>query len=306
VKLNREKCREQFLKINQELYQEYQGLEKDYLMSEVTKARWIEGDPHQSRALFLAHGYMGSPNEMLFLAEPFIKAGWTVVAFLIPGHGATSSIANAFDKNRWRLEMQRQFNLVLESFDEVRAVGFSTGALLLHDFLLRQSRNAPLPSSLKSLHLISPYFVQRVGKKLSCLDPILEKLINNISVDLAYALSRFPDLRVMTLDRPSYNQRIPLSAAREIKELGLQVYKQEQAASKLKLPTQLFLSQNDWTVKIQASKTVVYRDIEAKNIEVIYYPGKEPHHLMAPVVSTVAENIQQRLFCYCCPAAQAQ
>lgn len=306
MKLNREKCREQFIKINQELYEEYQSLEKDFIMSEVTKARWIEGDRDLNKALFLAHGYMGSPNEMLFLAEPFIKAGWTVVAFLIPGHGASSTIANAFDKTRWRHEMQRQFNLVLESFDEVRAVGFSTGALLLHDFLLRQSPSTPLPSSLKSLHLISPYFVQRVGKNLSCLDPILEKLINNISVNLAYGLSRFPDLLVMTLDRPSYNQRIPLSTAREIKELGLQVYKQEKAATKLKLPTQLFLSQNDWTVKIQASKTVVYRDIEADKIEVIYYPGKDPHHLMAPAVSTVAKNIQQRLFFYCCPAAQPQ
>jgi len=306
MKISREECRDQFLKINQNLYAEYASIEKSYLMTEINKARWIDGDPNLSKALFLAHGYMGSPHEMLFLAEPFIKAGWTIVAFLIPGHGASSKIANAFDKTRWRQEIQKQLTLVLESFDEVKAVGFSTGGLLLHDFIIRQTNLNLLPVSLKSLHLISPYFVQRLGNFFSSLDPLLEKCFNNISVDLAYTLSRFPDLRVMTIDQQSYNQDIPLSAAREVKALGLQVYGEQGPKEKFKLPIQLFLSENDWTVNTEASKMVIYRDIEKEKVELIWYAGKEPHHLMVKAVSAVAEDLQKRIYSYCCPVSQRQ
>lgn len=295
MKRSQEECREEFLKKNLALYAEYQLIEKDFVMSEVKKAFWITGSKQKEKVLFLAHGYMGTPNEMKYIAEPFIKAGWTVVGFLIPGHGASSQIANAFLKKRWRMEMQQQLSMILESFEEVRAVGFSTGGLLLHDFILHQ----PLQPSFKSLHLISPYFIQRIGGRLKLFDPLIKKLFNNISLDRAYGLSKFPDLRVMTIDRPSYNQSIPVRTAREIKGLGEEIFNRAAPQKKLSLPVQLFLSENDWTVKTDASKKVIYRDVEADKIELVWYPGKEPHHLMAPTVSNVAKKIQELIFTYC-------
>lgn len=283
--------RAEFLAIYESLYAEYNAIENEK-MAEAKKAFWIEGDPTISKALFLAHGYMGSPNEMKYIAAPFIEAGYSVIGFLIPGHGASSKVANAFTKERWRSEMKRQFELVLESFTHVQAVGFSTGGLLLQDYIIHQ----PLPPSLKSLHLISPYFIQRIGSFLNPVDGIIQKFFNNISLDLAFAVSRFPDLAVMRIDRESYNQNIPVQVAREIKELGLEIYNLKAADKKIHLPTQLFLTENDWTVKTEASKQVISRHIENDLIELIWYPGQEPHHLMAPSVSKVAENIQKRLF----------
>lgn len=277
-------AREQFLKFNQDLYDEYGD-------SRINIAFWIEGDPSVDKVLFLAHGYMGSPNEMLYLAEPFIQLGWTVIGFLIPGHGGTSIDANRFKKSRWRMELKRQLSLIMETFSEVRAVGFSTGGLLLYDYFTQ----GPIHPSLKSVHFISPFFVQRIGKRLGVLDGLLEKLFDNIGLDLAYAISHFPDLKVMTIDRNNYNQNIPLKCAREIKELGLSIYKRQPLEKKISLPTQLFLSENDWTVDTEASKFVVFRDVEKEHAEYVWYPGKEPHHLMAPSVSSVADDVRQRI-----------
>lgn len=284
--------RAQFLAINNELYQKYTTIEPGSLVSENKKAFWIEGNSNIKKALFLAHGYMGTPNEMKFLAKPFIEAGWAVIGFLIPGHGASSVVANCFDKTIWRFEMKRQLEMVLASFDEVSAIGFSTGGLLLHDYVTHNK----VSDHLKSLHLISPFFKQRVGGQLKLIDLLLQKIFNNMSVDTAYALTRFPDLSVMCLDRESYSQNIPVLVAKEIKALGSEIQKKAAPLHKLKLPTQLYLSENDWTVKTEISKQVINRDIEGNFIELVWYPGKEPHHLMAPLVSGVAGDIQKRLF----------
>lgn len=285
-------AQQSFLDINQNLYDEYEMIERNYEMSELKKAFWIEGREDLSKALFLAHGYMGSPNEMLLLAQPFIEAGWTVIGFLIPGHGSSSTIANQYNQSRWRFELQRQLSLVLETFDDVRAVGFSTGGLLLQDFI----RQAPPPPSLSGLHLISPFFLQRIGSFLNIFDGLFEKIFDHVTVERALAFTGFPDLLVMTRDLESYNRTIPLGVAHSIKALGKEVFKAQAPVVKRQIPVQLFLSENDWTVKIEASRFVIYRDTEAHKIELITFAGKEPHHLMAPMVSGVALEIQKKIY----------
>jgi esterase/lipase len=287
--MNTSQARAKFLKIYDDLYLEYKKLDKSQDVIKEKQAIWIEGDPNISKALFLAHGYMGSPSEMLFLAQPFIEKGWSVIGFLIPGHGASSEVANAFTHTRWQAEMSKQLSLVTSTFNEVRAIGFSTGGLLLHDFLI----NHPTPRSLKSLHLISPYFIQR----FPTIDWPIEKIFNNISLNTAYALTHFPDLKVMTIDRNFYNQSIPITTAREIKKLGLLVFNRKHTGPKIQLPTQLFLSKGDWTVDTEASKKVIGRDIES--YELIWFDAHDPHHLMAPSVSLVAQVIQSRIFNFC-------
>ena len=123
----RSENRDAFLKINHDHYNEYSVIDKEQIVTKEKQATWIEGDPKNSKALFLAHGYMGTPCEMMFIAKPFIIAGWTVVGFLIPGHGPSYTVSDAFKNTRWRTEMNRQLTLVTSCFEEVRVVGFSTG-----------------------------------------------------------------------------------------------------------------------------------------------------------------------------------
>lgn len=276
--------RDEYLKKYQELYAEYSAIDHTQTVTPEKRAFWIEGNPDVKKALFVAHGYMGTPSEMLHIAKPFIQKGWSIVGFLIPGHGSTSRVANAFNKERWRSEMAEQLALVTESFEEVHAAGFSTGGLLLHDYL----RKNQAPANLKSLHLISPFFKQRF---ITFFDGLIEKIFNNISIDPVYFFTRFRDLKVMTINRKLYNQCIPVTTAREIKKLGLEVYHAPE--KKIEVPVQLFLTKGDWTVKPSASREVLERD--AKTLTHVWYGDSDPHHLMSPAVSRVADDVQQKI-----------
>lgn len=275
--------KEQFLKQAEALYAEYKTIDPQIIISEKKKAFWLDGDPKINKVVFLAHGYMGTPAEMLYAVEPLKKAGWSIVGFLLPGHGSTYEIANSYKNTRWIEAMKSQLELVMGCFSEVRAVGFSTGGLLLHHYIL----NNPSPAPLKSLHLISPYFLQRFGGSF---DRILGPLFNGISVDTAYFLSRFRDLKVMTIDKENYNQNIPVDAGLQVKDLGLMVY-HAKPVKKSRIPVQLFLSEGDWTVDTEATRTVINRDYE--NVQLVWYKGEEPHHLMCPSVSSVAPELQR-------------
>lgn len=278
--------REKFLKYSQALYAEYASVDPEQSVTTEKKAFWIDGDPKVNKALFVAHGYMGSPGEMLYLAEPFIKKGWSVIGFLIPGHGSTYKVSNHYKNTRWIKDIKEQLELVTECFEEVRAAGFSTGGLLLHHYALSES----LPKSLKSFHLVSPYFLQRFG---GFFDRFLGFFVNGMSVDTAYFVSRFKDLKVMTIDRKYYHQHIPIETALQVKELGLKVYGMK-AKEKLTIPVQLFLSEGDWTVDTKATKEVINRDYQ--NVTLVWYKGDEPHHLMMPSVSNVAGELQHLIF----------
>lgn len=280
------KNREKFLKLNESLYAEYKAFDPEEVVTTEKKAFWIDGDPKVNKALFVAHGYMGSPGEMLYLAEPFIKKGWSVIGFLIPGHGSTYKISNQYKNTRWIKDIKEQLELVTECYSEVRASGFSTGGLLLHHYALTEK----LPKNLTSFHLVSPYFVQRFG---GFFDRVLGYFVNGISVDTAYFISRFKDLKVMTIDRKYYHQNIPIDTALQVKELGLKVYGMK-AKEKIQIPVQLFLSEGDWTVDTNATKEVINRDYQ--NVTLVWYKGDEPHHLMMPSVSTVAGELQHLIF----------
>ncbi len=280
--------RENFLNLNNRLYAEYSKVDPDQIVTENKKAKWIEGDPNNSKALFVAHGYMGTPSEMMYLARPFIEAGWTVVGFLIPGHGSSAKVSNAFDNERWQKEFAKQFQLVTSCFTEVKAIGFSTGGLLLHDYFTHH----PNIKNVSSLHFVSPYFIQKIGRYLDY--TIANIFIHEIPVDLAYDLTHFPDLEVMTVNRKNYNQVIPAQTALQVRDLGIKVYKQAKLTKPLTIPVQLFLTEGDWTVDTNATKKVIFANY--KNVDLHWYKGSEPHHLMVPEVSAVASDLQHVIF----------
>ena len=280
--------RDKFLSQYESIYEEYKKVDPKIIDQDIKRAFWIDGDPKVGKALFVAHGYMGSPGEMMYLAEPFIKNGWSVIGFLIPGHGSSYKVANQFKSESWISQIKNDLLLVSECYSEVRAIGFSTGGLLLNHFVM----NEKVPTSLKSLHLISPYFIQRFG---GFFDRFLGFFVNGLSVDTAYFISRFRDLKVMTIDRQFYNQDLPIDAGLQIKELGLNDFNAK-VNEQQTLPVQLFLTEGDWTVNTDKTKEVIYKNF--KNVDLRWYPGSEPHHLMVPSVSGVASEIQQLIFSF--------
>lgn len=277
----------EFLKLNEDINVEYNKNDSKEYISDTKKAFWISGNSKNSKALFLIHGYMGSPREMLYLAEPFIKEGYSIIGFLIPGHGASYFTANNFKQERWIQELKKQLSLLTNCFSEVRAIGFSTGGLLLHHYLTHNQT----PESLKSLHLISPYFIQRFG---GFFDQFFGFFLEGASVNTVYSLTRFRDFKVMTIDKDFYHQRIPILTGLEIKSLGIKVYNQKPIEKKIQLPVQVFLTEGDWTVDINKSREVIQRDYS--NPQIVWYRGSDPHHLMAPAVSAVANDVQNLIY----------
>lgn len=272
-----------FLDNYDKLYKEYEEIDPKYKIEDHKKAFWITGLQNPEKAIFIAHGYMGTPQEMMYAIEPFKKDGWSIVSFLIPGHGANHTISNSFKNSRWTAEMKKQLDLVTGCFKEVRAVGFSTGGLLLHHYLLTN----PTPNNLKNVHYVSPYFIQRFGAPF---EQTIGSWVNGSSVSTLYFFSRFRDLKVMTIDTQNYNQTFPFDTALQIKELGRKVFNEMHAENKLTIPVQLFLSEGDWTVDTDSTKEVMNRDYE--NVKLVWYKGSEPHHLMCPSVSTIAPDLQ--------------
>lgn len=278
-----------FLKRNQNLYHEYKRIDPYASMVEHKKAKWIDGKENSSKVFFVAHGYLGTPSEMMYLAKPFQKEGWTVVGFLIPGHGSTVDVGNAFTNERWQEELKAQLDPIVQCFDEVRVAGFSTGGLLLYDYVV----HAQSPRSLKSVHLVSPYFMPRLGA-WNLIDGIIQFLYDGIDVDLAYKLTHFPDLKVMTVNRNDYNQNIPVGMAREVSDLGKKVYQGNWPSKKVKIPVQLFLSEGDWTVETDATEEIVFASFS--DVDFHWLTGTEPHHLMVPKVSRYAKAIQDSIW----------
>lgn len=276
----------EFLNFNSHLYDEYASIKVTATVPPEKRAFWIPGRREVSKALFLVHGYMGSPGEMAYLAKPFLKAGWTVVGFLIPGHGSDYEVANNYNMTRATQDLEAQLKSVLDCFDEVSAVGFSTGGFLLHQYLL----NNDAPPRFKSVHFISPLFRKRYG---SFWDPMITFAYDGISVKSAYAATRFRDLKVMVADPQHYHENVPMRAGLDIVKTALAVSKMR-APSKIKVPAQLFVTDGDLSVDIHEAQRIIFRDY--KNVDLTWYRDSSPHHLMAPAVSPHAEDVRNRIF----------
>jgi hypothetical protein len=183
-------------------------------------------------------------------------------------------------------ELKKQLQFVMECFKEVQAVGFSTGGLLLHQFLVEQKA----PPQFKGVHFISPLFLQRFG---GVFDRLIAQFFDGVSVDLAYATTRFRDIKVMTLDPEFYHQNVPMQSGVDIVDTAKEV-SQTPIQRKINVLSQLFISDGDLTVDIYAAKKMISRHYE--NAEVVWYKDHSPHHLMAPSVSSKAQDVRSRIY----------
>jgi esterase/lipase len=81
----------------------------------------------------------------------------------------------------------------------------------------------------------------------------------------------------------------------QVQELGQIVFEMNNN-TQIKIPVQVFLSEGDWTVDTDVTKQVMNRDYE--EVQLVWYKGSEPHHLMVPSVSKVAGEVQRLIFSF--------
>ena len=170
--------------------------------------------------------------------------------------------------------------------------GFSTGGLLIHDYLLKHSRE----SVIKSASLISPFF-KVSGFFNSVVHDSASVILNKISVNTVYYALRFPDVEIMTLRRDNYLQQIPIKSSGEIVELARINSEKKPEVIKIQTPALVLISEDDEVAEPEQTQNVTQKTFQTVNT--VFY-GKNhrvrvPHHLLAHEVSPVASDVEDKV-----------
>lgn len=257
-------------------------------ISDENKPRWNWGK--KKKAVYLLHGFIGTPEEMADAAKRLHQKGYTVINDLIPGYAASGIIANQFDSGTWISHVETNLNAIRTCFREIHLIGFSTGGLLLHNYIRQHQSDF----TAKSLILYSPFYKPhfafadflRSGTRL--LTPV-------VLTKPLYYLTRFPDIKVAVLKPENYLQQLPLDGAKFVIELGKKV-DSEVAAAPLKnnsTATLLFVSNADQIMNLKTTLKIVAQDFT--NLHIVHFKNQYvPHHLMVSEVSDVAEEVLQQ------------
>ncbi|MBD3409609.1 MAG: alpha/beta fold hydrolase [Ignavibacteriales bacterium] len=82
------------------------------------------------RAAILLHGFGSSPADFGDLGERLNRAGFHVVAPLMPGHGVEPTELLTVKRDEWIAVAERTHRALAERFGEVSVVGYSMGGVL--------------------------------------------------------------------------------------------------------------------------------------------------------------------------------
>ncbi|HEU0037588.1 MAG TPA: alpha/beta fold hydrolase [Kofleriaceae bacterium] len=86
----------------------------------------------------LVHGFTGSPYEVRYLGEQLAKAGYTVRAPLLPGHGTTIDDLDRTTWRDWSEHVERAVDALRVRCARVAIVGQSLGGLLALELASRR------------------------------------------------------------------------------------------------------------------------------------------------------------------------
>ena len=266
------------------LQQDYRKYDSNANFSKSNQPYWKTGT--RKKIAYLLHGFIGTPYEMKPLADLLLKSGYTIVNDIIPGHGVNGQISNHYDEVNWRAHVQKSLDELRSCSNEISVMGFSTGALLIHDYMISNPNFKP-----QSLVFYSPFYKPDLSF-LSWTKDIASLLVPTIPVGPIYRLSHYQDIRVAVIDTEHYMQEIPLLTTTVIQNLGSNVYSKKILNSNI--PALLFTSENDQVADSEISLKKMKEDFN--NLSVVWFPKKMriPHHLMVGTVSIYADQINQK------------
>ncbi len=277
--------------IIQKIEDSFYALKQKYPVSESNPMN-IENEPYfvqnsAKKCVYLLHGFIGSPYEMKSLAILSQNKGYSVLNDLIPGHGYTAQNSNPYQHSDWTVAVAEKISLLRQIFDEIHLVGFSTGALLLHQY---QRMNPDWKAS--SVSYYSPYFLPYF-KSTGFLKNTLSLFSDQVPIRTAYQITRYQDIRVAYLDSQHYMKHIPLNTAEQISLLGQSEFELSNQIITTS-PTCVFLTECDQVLEYSASYELIQRCYTNHRIVSFEKKQKVPHHLMVGSVSKVAEQISQQ------------
>lgn len=247
---------------------------------------------NQRKIIYSLHGFLGVPAEMSNFDLILQNHNLAIYHDIIPGFASTAQIANNYLWSQWTKNLEEKIKFISELYDEVYLMGFSTGGLLLHQFLLNHATDQTAIHKIKGLILFSPFYQPYawLGPKLN---KIVSQFINEISVRSVYSMTRVPDMKIMLRQPQNYLTSVPLKTAAQIEGLG-KLVQNTPAPKKIEVPSLCFLSDNDRIANVRVSKKMLCRDFSHPQFQ-FFKKENVPHHLMVPEANPLFQKVTEEL-----------
>lgn len=291
--LNRAVCQP----FNQALNQQWQELNVQYKkidsrfekIDSENSPFFVSGS--SSDLVILLHGYLGSPFEMNRMAIPLKNKGYSVLNDLIPGYGFSARIANHYSETYWNKYFDTRYKAAFQCFKRVHLIGFSTGGLIVHKFLMTNPR-----LKAASVHLISPFYAPTL-KFVGFLTSWFSLIKSEVPVSVLYVTSLgAKELKIMMTYPNNYLRDAPYLNMNEIVKSGNEVLAFKSFEKNVS-PVTLYATSNDLVMDFEVTTKMIARDFANSKI-VDYSQSRAPHHLFRPEVSEVALKFEKTLLSF--------
>ncbi len=95
---------------------------------------------NSQKVCLIIHGFAGTPSQMKPLGMSLAKQGFDVYAPLLSGHGTKPSALKNVRNTQWIKDVEKYFNHLKQTYNQVFVIGFSLGGLLS---ILLNKKNQP-------------------------------------------------------------------------------------------------------------------------------------------------------------------
>jgi carboxylesterase len=177
---------------------------------------YFAGD--DARTVLLVHGFTGTPFEMRPLGEHLARAGHTVYAPRLEGHGTTSEALLATRAADWIRTVDEALALLLERTRKVYVCGLSLGGLLTLDLSRRRA-----DAIIAFAAIASPLWLTRASELAIRVTRRLGGPPNFVLPKMAGSDIADPTLRQLN-DRAQGSIGLPLPSVVSLHELAGQVH----------------------------------------------------------------------------------
>ena len=242
----------------QELNNLYKKADSRFTVIELENSPYFISNS-DSDIVILLHGFLGSPFEMNRMADSLKNKGYSVLNDLIPGYGFSARVANQFTENYWNQYFARRYEAVFQCYKHVHLIGFSTGGLIFHKFLI-------------------------ANPKLRATVPLNVLYLSSMGLKELKIMIRYPD---------NYLRDAPYLNMNEIAKSGQEVIDFKNL-EKNQSPVIVYATSKDLVMDFETTIKMVTRDFS--NLVIVNYSNTlAPHHLFRPEVSDVSFDFEKKL-----------
>jgi esterase/lipase len=256
----------------------------------------LRGDP--ARVVFLLHGFISSPAEVMSLGQALASRGYTVVMPLMAGFGRSTEDAENTTTDEWVQTTQAQLEASTACGSKVQVIGFSLGALLETKVLLDHPQ---LQDQVASLTLVSPALKIKNNSMMNVGAFLFRAITSTPNVSFLAGLARTlgdEDLNIPEAHPEFYNTQLPMRLVSNLNQVVESI--DFSLFANFAPPVKVIYSESDHTVDGAAAYAGI--SVFHPNTTVMAIPAEKsvPHQilladvpgLLSEVTNAVIENFR--------------